>query len=150
VGLGGDGHGEFGPFGDSADPRERARLLDSGLERLSELWAGEFQPEPVQQPRIPIWVAGRWPKRRPLRRAAQWDGFFPIDLERPDDLGDFAAQIGELRPGRSEPFDLVTEIPPGGEPEPWEAAGATWVLTGMSESPPRLEEVRAVIEAGPR
>jgi alkanesulfonate monooxygenase SsuD/methylene tetrahydromethanopterin reductase-like flavin-dependent oxidoreductase (luciferase family) len=149
VGLGGDGHGEFGPFGDPADPRERARLLDTGLERLSELWAGEFLPEPVQQPRIPVWVAGRWPKRRPLRRAAQWDGFFPIDLERPADLATFAAEVRDLRANRNEPFDLISEIPPGGDPEPWEAAGATWVLTSM-DSPPSSEAVRAAIEAGPR
>ena len=150
VGLGGDQNGEFGPFGDPADPRERARLLDTGLERLSEFWAGEFEPGPIQQPRIPVWVAGRWPNRRPLRRAARWDGFFPIDLERPEDLAALAAEIRDLRAGRGEPFDLVTEIPPGGDPGPWEAAGATWVLTGPIESPPRLDEVRAVIEAGPR
>jgi alkanesulfonate monooxygenase SsuD/methylene tetrahydromethanopterin reductase-like flavin-dependent oxidoreductase (luciferase family) len=148
VGLGGDRNGEFGPFGDPADPRERARLLDTGLERLSEFWAGEFQPGPIQQPRIPVWVAGRWPNRRPLRRAALWDGFFPIDLERPDDLATFAAEIRDLRTGRSEPFDLIAEITPGGDPAPWEAAGATWVLTSI-DSPPRLEEVRAAIEAGP-
>lgn len=86
VGLGGDRNGEFEPFGDPGDPRERAQLLDQGLERLGEYWAGEFQPTPVQQPRIPVWVAGRWPNRRPLRRAARWDGFFPIDLTSPEDL----------------------------------------------------------------
>jgi alkanesulfonate monooxygenase SsuD/methylene tetrahydromethanopterin reductase-like flavin-dependent oxidoreductase (luciferase family) len=148
VGLGGDRNGEFGPFGDPAEPRERARLLDTGLKRLNEFWAGEFKPGPIQQPRIPVWVAGRWPNRRPLRRAAQWDGFFPIDLERPDDLATFAAEIRDLRAGRSEPFDLITEIAPGGDPEPWEAVGATWVLTSI-ESPPGLDEVRAAIEAGP-
>src|SRR4051794_29807579 len=51
VGLGGDGHGEFAPFGDEVDPRERARLLDDGLERLAELWDGGFEPAPVQRPR---------------------------------------------------------------------------------------------------
>jgi alkanesulfonate monooxygenase SsuD/methylene tetrahydromethanopterin reductase-like flavin-dependent oxidoreductase (luciferase family) len=148
VGLGDDRNGEFGPFGDPAEPRERARHLDTRLERLGELWAGEFQPGPIQQPRIPVWVAGRWPNRRPLRRAARWDGFFPIDLEHPDDLATFAAEIRDLRTGRPEPFDLVAEITPGGDPEPWEAAGATWVLTSI-DSPPRLEEVRATIEGGP-
>src|SRR3954452_10056652 len=79
AGLGGDRHGEFEPFADASDPRERARLLDSGLEQLIRYWDGEFEPPPVQQPRIPIWIAGRYPNRRPLRRAAHWDGFFPID-----------------------------------------------------------------------
>jgi alkanesulfonate monooxygenase SsuD/methylene tetrahydromethanopterin reductase-like flavin-dependent oxidoreductase (luciferase family) len=149
VGLGGDRNGEFEPFGDPGDPRERARLLDRGLELLAEFWSGEFQPTPVQQPRIPVWVAGRWPSRRPLRRAVQWDGFFPIDLTGPDDLATFAAEIRDLRTGESEPFDLITEIPIGGDPAPWDAAGATWILTG-SDWPPSLEQVRAAIKAGPR
>ena len=148
VGLGGDRNGEFEPFGDPSDPRERARLLDQGLEQLDEYWAGEFQPTPVQRPRIPVWVAGRWPNRRPLRRAARWDGFFPIDLEGPDDLAVFAAEIRDLRAGLSDQFDLIAEVPPGDDPGPWEAAGATWVLTSI-ESPPRLEEVRTAIDAGP-
>jgi alkanesulfonate monooxygenase SsuD/methylene tetrahydromethanopterin reductase-like flavin-dependent oxidoreductase (luciferase family) len=150
VGLGGDRNGEFEPFGDPADPRERARLLDRGLEQLGEYWAGEFQPTPVQQPRIPIWVAGRWPNRRPLRRAARWDGFFPIDLGGPDDLAVFAEEIRGLVAERDDPFDLVIEIAPGEDPRPWEAAGATWVLTGSSDTPPKLAEVQAAIEAGPR
>jgi len=54
AGLGSDRHGELGPFGDAEDPRERARLLDQGLERLALLWGSDFQPPPVQRPRIPI------------------------------------------------------------------------------------------------
>ena len=149
VGLGGDRNGEFEPFGDPADPRERARLLDEGLERLKAFWSGEFKPPPIQQPRIPVWVAGRWPNRRPLRRAARWDGFFPIDLTGPDDLAVFAAELAELRSGESDRFDLVAEIPPGGDADPWEAAGATWVLTSFDRTA-KLEEVREEIEAGPR
>jgi alkanesulfonate monooxygenase SsuD/methylene tetrahydromethanopterin reductase-like flavin-dependent oxidoreductase (luciferase family) len=149
VGLGVDYNGEFEPFGDPGDPRERARLLDQGLDRLSEFWGGEFEPQPVQQPRIPVWVAGRWPNRRPLRRAAHWDGFFPIDLTGPDDLATFAAEIWDLRAGQDEPFDLIAEILPSADPGPWEAAGATWVLTATIDSSPRLEEVQAAIDAGP-
>ena len=74
VGLGSDTTGELGPFGEVAEPRERARLLDDGLTRLEQLWSGEFEPVPVQRPRIPIWVASRWPSSaapaegRPLGR----------------------------------------------------------------------------------
>jgi alkanesulfonate monooxygenase SsuD/methylene tetrahydromethanopterin reductase-like flavin-dependent oxidoreductase (luciferase family) len=148
VGLGGDRNGEFEPFGDAADPRERARLLDQGLDRLSDYWAGEFKPAPIQQPRIPIWVAGRWPNRRPVRRGARWDGFFPIDLGGPEDLAVLAGEIRDLRVDRDETFDLVAEIPPGGAAAPWEAAGATWVLTSF-DLQPGLVEVREAIEAGP-
>ena len=48
-------------------PVERARRLDQGLGRLTDLWAGEFEPRPLQRPRIPVWVAAVWPKRRPVQ-----------------------------------------------------------------------------------
>jgi alkanesulfonate monooxygenase SsuD/methylene tetrahydromethanopterin reductase-like flavin-dependent oxidoreductase (luciferase family) len=73
LGLGSDRHGELGPYGEVSDPVERARMLDAALERLSAFWAGELEPPPLQRPRIPIWLASRWPARRPVRRAARWD-----------------------------------------------------------------------------
>jgi alkanesulfonate monooxygenase SsuD/methylene tetrahydromethanopterin reductase-like flavin-dependent oxidoreductase (luciferase family) len=150
VGLGGAEDVELAPFGEEVDPRKRARLLDEGLERLAELWGGEFEPAPYQQPRIPVWVAARWPNRRPVRRAVCWDGLFVIDLEgRPDALEELANEVRELRAGNDDPFDLVVEIPIGADPAPWEAAGATWVLTDSGSLQPRLAEVRDVIEAGP-
>ena len=72
-----------------------AARLDEGLEALNLLWSGEpvtfpgdhvrtddvvFLPTPVQRPRVPIWVGGVWPPRRPMRRAARWDGAVPILL----------------------------------------------------------------------
>ena len=148
VGLGGDNNGELGPFGEETDPKARARLLDDGLEKLAGYWAGEFEPVPVQRPRIPVWVAGRWPNRRPLRRAARWDGLFPIDLPEPGALGELAVEVAELRDDPDAPFDLVVEIDPGIDPSPWEGAGATWVLTSFDESPVE-RDVRAAIEARP-
>ena len=148
VGLGSSNPAELEPYGEVVDPRERARLLDERLSRLAELWAGEFQPRPVQQPRIPVWVAGRWPKRRPLARALQWDGFFPIELPGPDALAELAGEIASQRPAGAGRFDLVVEIEPGEDAAPWVTAGATWVLTGFDRTP-RLDEVRSAIEAGP-
>src|SRR4051794_41208189 len=148
VGLGSDNHGELEPFGEVEDPRERARMLDTGLRRLSAYWGGEFDPPPVQQPRIPVWVAGRWPARRPVRRAARWDGLFPIELPGPDALAELAADVRELRHGSTAPFDLVVENPPATDLGPWEAAGATWCLTGF-DSTPKEAEVRQAIDAGP-
>jgi alkanesulfonate monooxygenase SsuD/methylene tetrahydromethanopterin reductase-like flavin-dependent oxidoreductase (luciferase family) len=148
VGLGVEGNGELEPFGEIVDARERARLLDRGLMRLDAFWAGEFRPVPVQRPRIPVWVAARWPHRRPLRRAAQWDGLFPIDLPGPDALAELVSEIRGLRTGRDAPFEVVVEVPVGAAADPWEDAGATWVLTGFS-SQPRRDEVSEAIEAGP-
>lgn len=148
VGLGSDRSGELAPFGEELDPRKRALLLDQGLERLGELWGGEFEPPPAQRPRIPIWAAARWPSRRPLKRAARWDGLFPIELPGPDALAELAAEMRELRSeAPADGFDLVIEISAGEDPQPWARAGATWVLTGFGPQP-RADEVRAAIDAG--
>jgi alkanesulfonate monooxygenase SsuD/methylene tetrahydromethanopterin reductase-like flavin-dependent oxidoreductase (luciferase family) len=149
VGLGVEGNGELEPFGEEVDPRRRAELLDGGLDRLTSFWAGEFEPRPVQSPRIPVWVAGRWKtRRRPLERAARWDGFFPIGLPDPAALERIGEEVGELRGPSRDAFDLVVEIAPGDAPAPWEAAGATWVLTSF-DAAQRRSEVETTIDAGP-
>jgi alkanesulfonate monooxygenase SsuD/methylene tetrahydromethanopterin reductase-like flavin-dependent oxidoreductase (luciferase family) len=148
AGLGSDRNGELEPFGEVVDPRERARLLDQGLERLSEFWDGEFEPRPLQRPRIPVWLAARWPNRRPVRRAARWDGLFVIDLPGPDALAVIAGEVRGLRGPSAGPFELVIETAPGADLKPWQDAGATWILTGFGRQPHEAE-VRAAIEAGP-
>jgi alkanesulfonate monooxygenase SsuD/methylene tetrahydromethanopterin reductase-like flavin-dependent oxidoreductase (luciferase family) len=147
AGLGSDNHGEFEDFGEVAPPRERARLLDDGLERLASYWAGEFEPRPLQEPRIPVWIATRWPHRKPLARAARWDGLFPIEMPGPDDLRELVAETEALREDGGG-FDYVVTNPPGDDPEPWADAGATWCLTGFGQSPTEAE-LREAIEAGP-
>jgi alkanesulfonate monooxygenase SsuD/methylene tetrahydromethanopterin reductase-like flavin-dependent oxidoreductase (luciferase family) len=146
VGLGSERTGELAAFGEAVDPRERARLLDQGLSELGAYWAGDFQPLPVQRPRIPVWVAARWPHRRPLQRAFRWDGLFPIDLPGPGALAELTGQIPTSRRGS---FDVIVEIAPGADPGPWAAAGATWALTGFGKQPTQ-SEVREAIHAGPR
>lgn len=148
VGLGSTGTGELERFGEVIDPRERARLLDDGLARLSRFWAGELQPPPLQRPRIPIWAAARWPNRRPVRRAARWDGLFPIDLPGPDALATLAGELRGMRPPDAGHFDLVAQIRQSEDPSPWTEVGATWVLTSFGAQP-REAEVRAVVDAPP-
>src|SRR3954447_2418455 len=142
VGVGSDRTGEFDParFGEEGDPRARARLLDDGLEGLLACWDGAFEPRPVQQPRIPVWVASRWPHRRPLRRAARYEGVFPIDLPGPEALAEVVAETG-----RGDGFDVIVTNPPGTDPAPWVEAGATWCLTGFGPQP-GLDEVRDAID----
>jgi alkanesulfonate monooxygenase SsuD/methylene tetrahydromethanopterin reductase-like flavin-dependent oxidoreductase (luciferase family) len=143
VGIGSERSGEFDRdrFGEEDDPRTRGRLLDEGLERLKAYWDGEFRPRPVE--RIPVWVAATWPNRRPLRRAARFDGLFPVNLPGPEALAELAAEVEALRSGDGA-FDLVVSNPPGEDPGPWEAAGATWCLTGFGPQPSR-EDVEAAI-----
>src|SRR3954453_18731638 len=145
VGLGSERPGEFDParFGEEGEPRARARLLDEGLERLVTYWGGEFEPPPVQQPRIPVWVAARWPHRRPLRRAARYDGLFPIDLPGPEALAELIAEM----PATGGDFDVVVTNPPDTDPQPWADAGASWCLTGFGPQP-TADEVRGAIDSG--
>jgi alkanesulfonate monooxygenase SsuD/methylene tetrahydromethanopterin reductase-like flavin-dependent oxidoreductase (luciferase family) len=147
VGLGSTRNGELEPFGEVADPRERARLLDQGLDHLVRYWGGEFQPVPVQRPRIPVWVAAEWPHRRPVRRALRWDGLFPTHLPGPAALAELTGEIRASRPA-GDPFDVIVDIPPGQDPDPWARAGATWVVTDFGTHPTRAQ-VREVIDAGP-
>ena len=138
VGLGSERTGEFDPvrFGEEGSPRERARLLDSGLSKLVAYWDGDFEPGPVS--RIPIWVAARYPNRRPLQRAARYDGVFPIDVPGPEALADYIAGLDVA--------DVVVTIEPGEDPAPWAEAGATWCLTGFGPTP-SADEVREAIDA---
>jgi alkanesulfonate monooxygenase SsuD/methylene tetrahydromethanopterin reductase-like flavin-dependent oxidoreductase (luciferase family) len=149
VGLGSEVTPEFDPdrFGEEGDMKARAKLLDDGLDSLLAYWGGEFEPRPVQRPRIPIWVAARWPKRKPLRRAARYDGLFPIDLPNPDALAQMADELKAMRESDG-PFDIVAESLAGDDPAPWIAAGATWHLTSFGRQPTRAE-VEEAIDAGP-
>jgi alkanesulfonate monooxygenase SsuD/methylene tetrahydromethanopterin reductase-like flavin-dependent oxidoreductase (luciferase family) len=148
VGLGSTVSGELERFGEVVDARERARRLDDGLRRLTGFWSGEFEPRPVQVPRIPVWVAARWPNRRPVRRALAWDGLFPIELPGPEALAELAGEVAGERGPDGDPFDIAVEVDAGDDLEPWRRAGATWLLTAFGAQP-RLAQVRDVIAAGP-
>ena len=84
----------FWIFEDDPGRKVRAELLDEGLEMLQHLWQGQpfsyegehFHAEPtdtmlppaiVQQPRIPTWVVGVWPRMKSMRRVARYDGWIP-------------------------------------------------------------------------
>jgi hypothetical protein len=83
-----------------------------------------------------------------MRRAARWDGLFPIDQEEPEQLAEMVAYVSEHRPADAGPFEIIVDNPVGVDPRPWEEAGATWCLTEFG-STPREAEVRDAIEAGP-
>ena len=124
VGLGDPATWEYGFFGEETDAKVRAEMLDEGLEILAGLWSGEpfgfsgkhhqlqemrFLPTPHQS-RIPVWVAGYWPRKRPFRRAARWDGICPGKVEggalTPDDWREIMTYIDEHRTTDG-PFDFV-------------------------------------------
>lgn len=164
VGLGSDRYGsELSTTGEELDDRKRGRMLDESLEILTAAWSGrpvhhhgehytvdsiEFLPLPVQQPRVPVWVGGYPGRRKPLQRAAQHDGFFPVDLDHPDQLAEIATTLTDLRPHTTTPYDLVVALPPGTDPAPYALAGATW---WMAEFAPgvSLDQVRGALRDGP-
>jgi hypothetical protein len=92
-------------------------------------------------------VAAVWPHRRPVRRALRWEGIFPIGLPGPEALAELTGEIREALPA-GDPFDVVVDIAPGDDADPWARAGATWIVTDFGRQPAQAE-VRKVIDAGP-
>jgi alkanesulfonate monooxygenase SsuD/methylene tetrahydromethanopterin reductase-like flavin-dependent oxidoreductase (luciferase family) len=169
VGLGSDGFaGEYSKTGEELDDRRRASMLDESLEILGAAWSGEpvhhrgehytvdgmrFLPRPVQRPGVPVWVAGYYGKPKPMRRAARYQGFFPLGVERPEQLAEIVDDVAAVRKeaGRdpAEPYDVVVALEPGEDPAPYAAAGATWWLVAFPWDALSVDEVRAVIRDGP-
>jgi alkanesulfonate monooxygenase SsuD/methylene tetrahydromethanopterin reductase-like flavin-dependent oxidoreductase (luciferase family) len=164
VGLGSDRFGgELSKTGEQLDDRRRGQMLDESLEILAAAWSGEpvrhrgehytvddiaFLPRPVQRPGVPVWAAGFPGKVKPIRRAARLDGFFPVNLEHPDQLVEAVAMLTELRHGEMASYDIALSLPLGVDPEPYAKAGATWWLPEF-EPGVRLDVVRGVLREGP-
>ena len=157
VGLGSDEFGsEYSTTGEELDPRRRAEMLDEALEILEAAWSGElvqhrgkhytvdgmrFLPRPVQRP-LPIWVAGFYGKPRPLRRAARYQGFFPVNLEHPDQLAEMAAALP-----RDDGYDIIAALAPGVDPAPYVEAGATWWVVEFPGESVTADMVRGVLRS---
>jgi alkanesulfonate monooxygenase SsuD/methylene tetrahydromethanopterin reductase-like flavin-dependent oxidoreductase (luciferase family) len=178
VGLGEPPEDEYGSFGEPTDPAVRAEMLDEGLEVLTRLWSGEtvsfrgrhyqvdqvaLQPAPVQRPRIPIWVAGVWPRRGPLRRAARFDGSYPVKLDPdgelvPLDADDLRGLLAVVRGYRESdaPFDVVLGGTTPDDPaaaramiDPLAEAGMTWWQETADPRQSDLDAFRRRVRRGP-
>ncbi|GAA2778522.1 LLM class flavin-dependent oxidoreductase [Crossiella cryophila] len=165
VGLGSDRFaGELSATGEELDDRRRGQLLDESLEILAAAWSGEpvrhrsehytvdgirFLPRPVQRPGVPVWAAGRPGNVKPLRRAARLDGFFPVNLENPDQLAEIVTTITDLRQHQLTGYDIAVPLPPGADPARYAAAGATWWLAEFEPETVSLDRVRGVLRDGP-
>ncbi|MEP7332284.1 MAG: LLM class flavin-dependent oxidoreductase [Terracoccus sp.] len=177
VGIGSPAHGDFALFGDEADAMTRAEMLDEGLVVLQGLWSGEpfahagkhysigevtFTATPVQRPRIPISVGGVPPLRRPMLRAARWDGAVPITwsdgrLARPspEQIVGVRDLVAEHRDPRDPAFDLAVWAEVTRRPDELRAelpayvdAGATWWIETAKPESGWLAELAERIEAG--
>jgi alkanesulfonate monooxygenase SsuD/methylene tetrahydromethanopterin reductase-like flavin-dependent oxidoreductase (luciferase family) len=186
---------EWDQLGEEVDLSVRGQMLDEALEVLTRLWRGEapshygdyytvdvhdppgfegpvpFDPSALQMPRIPVWVGGRWPNKRPFRRGARWDGIVPTSVRGGIYERLTPAQLREcveytLRHRTSaEPLEVVigghTE---GRDPahdrehvDSYQDAGATWWLEDLSpfalgwtwEGPWPVDVMRERIRRGP-
>jgi alkanesulfonate monooxygenase SsuD/methylene tetrahydromethanopterin reductase-like flavin-dependent oxidoreductase (luciferase family) len=174
VGIGDDAIGrEYSAYGESGDNKLHGEMLDEALDVLTGLWSGEpfsysgkhytisdaqYLPALVQQPRIPIWVAATWPHKRPVRRAARWDGVCPIQAKgqpwTAEQVRELLAVIHETRP-ETEPFDVVLAGYTGNLSKDGAAeqlgqlaeAGVTWWQEGVLPDN-TLDDLRAQIQHG--
>lgn len=182
AGLGGPIEDEYGSFGEPTDPRVLAERLDEGLDLLKDYWSGRpvdhdgvhyqvrdvtLLPATVQRPRPPVWIAGFWPHRPPMRRAARWDGAVPLfttarhgQTPPVDQVRDLVAYVHRHREDPAgRPFEIVLGgVSPAGTARahdllgPLIDAGATWwderqLQTG--DDIHRLAPVLRRVEQGP-
>jgi len=180
--LGYAGDADFAHFGLPSDPQTRADLLDESLQVIAGLCSGEafehhgrhftiertvFLPRPVQ-PEIPVWIGGYWPRKRPMRRAAQWHGAFPAPQVvptadgfaavpfAPKDVDEVRRYIERHRPS-GKPFDLVIshQLPlddpakAADEATRYEQVGVTWIVRDWLPWEIGPDNVRAQIRRGP-
>ena len=143
LGLGVDTTRELSAFGEIVDPRIRGRRLDEGVELLCALWSGEevdhhgehfvadrvtALPRPVQRPRIPLWFAARGDARKPVRRAARYDGLFPIEVDERG-LVEMLDVVREER-GSLDGFDVIVRPEDASQYRRFADLGVTWAITG--------------------
>jgi alkanesulfonate monooxygenase SsuD/methylene tetrahydromethanopterin reductase-like flavin-dependent oxidoreductase (luciferase family) len=169
----------LGQTGEVVDTKERAEMLDEGIDLMRGLWDGRLAyqgkhysvdlaargdlatvAQPVQRP-IPVWVVGLWPRAKSMRRLLRADGLIPqvqdaAEGVSPESLRAMLEWLRE-RDGAGEGFDVVSE----GETQPDDVArvramaeaGATWWLEtrwGLAQGADvEMREVRERIEAGP-
>ncbi|NPD89024.1 MAG: LLM class flavin-dependent oxidoreductase [Asgard group archaeon] len=169
VGLGGTA--ELKVLGEEVDPKIRGELLDESLEILKGLWSGKsftydgkhFKiKEPVTfKPagNIKIWVGGNWPNKKPFRRAAKYDGIFPLKAGSdpsiyPQDYQEIMSYIRKYRESL-ESFDLVKSIFTVGDKEhdsyihEFMDLGVNWLLEAFWSERCSLKEIQKRIEQGP-
>ena len=149
VGLGAKESCDYARFGEVDDDKVLAEKLDESLAIITGLWTGKpfsysgkhyrlgrsvFIPPPKQKPRIPIWVAGFWPRKAPFRRAAKWDGVIPLRF--PGRLLDPHGLRGAI--------EFLKTI--RNRPQPFDVASVGWT-TGIDRKR-NAEKVRSYAEAG--
>lgn len=168
--------------GEVTETKARAGMLDETIDILTLLFQGKpfdydgkhfpvkltlvdamhYPPPPLQQPRIPLWVVGIYPRKKSMRRLLKCDGWLPMKMGAtgeyeevtPADLREAKAYIDANRT-LGTPFEYIIEgktagLAPGEAQEKlhtWQQAGATWWIEGMWEKTPA--QVIEILRQGP-
>ena len=163
---------DFAPFGEPADDKTRAEMLDEGLGLLAGYLSGKevthhgkyyeaetvrLAPIPLQKPHIPVWIGGG--SKAALRRAARWDGWIMGTVNEKSEITHppekIAGEVAYILQHRKEklPFEIavdgVTKAGERGLVRDYEQAGATWWFEAIHLSRGGLEELLQRIKAGP-
>jgi alkanesulfonate monooxygenase SsuD/methylene tetrahydromethanopterin reductase-like flavin-dependent oxidoreductase (luciferase family) len=154
--------------------RERAELMDEGIDLIRMLWDGgtsyhgqhynyetgrtdlSAAAAPVQD-RIPIWVVGVWPAQKSMRRTLRCDGVIPQygDLGyEPSPVEARAVRAWLSEHGAADDFDVIAdgETPAddgkaaAATAAAWAEAGCTWWLETRWEA---RDQMRERLVAGP-
>ncbi len=167
---------------ENVDTKARAEMLDEAIEIITRMHQSEqfdfdgkhyhiklsamdtvyYPPKTIQQPRVPIWIPGVWPRMKSMRRVLKCDGLLPFKMNAdnkfvdvtPADLREMKAFIDANRT-LATPFDYVIEGQAntlGREQArdkimPWVDAGITWWIEGLWNVP--AGEVEGRIKQGP-
>jgi len=164
------------------DTRARAEILDESIDILTLLYRRKqfdyegrhyhlkltlvdemyYPPMPVQQPRIPLWVVGIWPRQKSMRRVLKCDGII-VEKKNSEGAGEepAAADICQIKTyvdanrTLTTPFDIIL----GGKALglsrseqqdkllPRQEAGLTWWIEDMIGDPEK--QVIEALRAGP-
>ncbi len=162
------------------DIRQRAEMLDESIDLLTKLFLREpfefegkhfhvkipdvrhYPPRLVQQPRIPLWCVGAWPRLKSMKRVLKCDGLLCLKMEadgkfadvQPEDIRQMKAYVAANRTLET-PFDIVVEGQTAGLEEGearekvshWTEAGATWWIEAMWDK--TEEQASGRIQQGP-
>ena len=154
--------------------RDRAELLDEGIDLIRTLWDGgtsyhgrhyDYQTgrmdltsaaRPVQR-RVPIWVVGVWPAPKSMRRALRCDGVIPqygsIGHD-PTPSEARAARAWLSENGAADDFDVIADGETSADysaaaaatAAAWAEAGCSWWLETRWEA---RDQMRERLAAGP-
>lgn len=164
------------------DTKARAEMLDESIDiltllyqrkqfdydgkhyhlKLTQMDLQHYPPKPVQQPRIPLWVPGLWPRKKSMQRVLKCDGLLAEkrnaegqwEAPTPADIREMKAYINAHRTLKT-PFDIVVNGKTFGLSEAevqaqllaWKEAGVTWWVEDLYTA--SVEQVRELIRQGP-